>query len=852
VTSRHVVGGAVLGAVAGFASSTGLLDPVPDVLRVLVAFLVVVLLPGVGWLVAIGARTPGGGLISLGWALPMGIAWTGLVLWVLHLTHRTLLASIDVAWWLGLVPWLTALWSRPRVDPAGREADRLRGVWLAVVIVAAAIAAVHVARCGAPFSYYSDTPDHVATIRRMLETGQVFPTDAFFLDAGVHGVDPRKGLWHPQVAWISALSRVDPIEVWSILAACLAPLFVLNAAAFGFLLRGPRTAGFAAWALLLTYGGSLGAPYLREAVFSTKLADQCALAAMVAMLADLAHPTRRSRLAVVAVLAGAVLAHVFATIHFGLVTGSLAVGLWIRDRWRGTELPRLAGSAGLALLVVSPYLLWRAFTAYAPGNVIHTEPQGLLEWGAGWRTVSPGVLWDWMGLAWIVLPASIISWWRHSWRTPVLLLLSTTIAVFTLLFLPPVTTLLQPRLGYLLLRFVWILPLSVALAFALDALLLRLRRDGWRKRTAGVIGLLGLAAVLSAPVTDAFAVLLDPRAVVRAEREVSVLRWREPMRRLDTHLPARTVVLSDPATSYAVPMFTRHHVATLVDQHSSPNDPHALDRILDARDALDPRSPWSRMREVVRRWGVTAIVLNGRFEETPRLDYWAPSQAWFHAARARLDAHPAAFPRSWDLGDFVVYGIEPAALEALQSVGDTLEHHSPAQVAADRQVSGVGEGVDLSSFALSRRIAAPGDSITARFVWVARRPLPAGQYDVFMRFDRALPDGVVLPSLLAKPGRKLLERIHRERYRFRHDHTPTSGTRGLDRWRPGESIADSMRFSVPLDAAPGEWQVQLRIARQPHYPNYWLRDYFLDRDYYSGAVVDSLTVTPARRSREGD
>jgi hypothetical protein len=50
-------------------------------------------------------------------------------------------------------------------------------------------------------------------------------------------------------------------------------------------------------------------------------------------------------------------------------------------------------------------------------------------------------------------------------------------------------------------------------------------------------------------------------------------------------------------------MLTRHWVTALVDQHSSPNDPHALDRILDARDALDPYASWARTAEVVRRWG---------------------------------------------------------------------------------------------------------------------------------------------------------------------------------------------------------------------------------------------------------
>ncbi len=33
------------------------------------------------------------------------------------------------------------------------------------------------------------------------------------------------------------------------------------------------------------------------------------------------------------------------------------------------------------------------------------------------------------------------------------------------------------------------------------------------------------------------------------------------------------------------------------------------------------------------------------------------------------------------------------------------------------------------------------------------------------------------------------------------------------------------------------------MLRQPHYPNYRLEDYFLDRDYYSGLPVGTLHVS---------
>ena len=64
---------------------------------------------------------------------------------------------------------------------------------------------------------------------------------------------------------------------------------------------------------------------------------------------------------------------------------------------------------------------------------------------------------------------------------------------------------------------------------------------------------------------------------------------------------------------------------------------------------------WARTREVIRRYGVDVVVLNDRFAEIPRLDYWAPQHPWYVAARARLDAAPAAFERIYDRAAFVVY-----------------------------------------------------------------------------------------------------------------------------------------------------------------------------------------------------
>jgi len=834
---------AVLTLAAAFLLDSGMLAGWPQGVRLALALAALVLLPGHALLATLGALPPGGAWLASGWALGLGIAWLGLLILLTRIFHLpfTLLAP-----W-GALPsaalWLLAA-RRESQGEAAVEPIELHPLAVVAVIVAAALAAVHCARLGTPVSFYSDSPDHIGTIRRMLSSGDAFPRDAFFLDAGAQGADPRKGLWHPCVALLAGLANVDPLPAWRLLAALLAPLFVLNAAAFAALLGGSTAAAVGAWALLLTYGGSLGTQYLREAVFATKLADQLALATAAAVLYDLRQRTPQTRAAAVGLALGAVSAHVFTAIQFGLCFGALGLGMLVRDRGVRQEARRLIGTAAALAIICLPYLLWRAKGAYAPSNIIHTEPQGLLQLSDSMRIISFGVLWDWMGQLWLLFP---LSWWayaRSANRTPVLYLLTTSVAVALLLFTPWSVAFLSPKLGYLLMRFVWLLPVSAAVAFVVSEGVSAWRAGGWLRRTVVVVASGALAVLLRHPILDAGIVFRFPEMVRRADATVSVERWGDALAWMDRGLPARSVILSDPATSYSVPMMTRHYVSTLVDQHSSPNDSLALTRILDARDALDPYSPYALTKAVVAHYGITTVVLNNRFLEPPRLDYWAPNPLWYRAARARLDRAPAAFRKVFDTGDFVVYQVERAVLDTLSGGGQLRQQVRPYDPTRDPAPRSMGAGLPaLVTAVLTDSVASPGDSLVLHLGWRAAEALPAGSYRVAIRFDQSLPAGLSPPAWLAKPARKLLERRAGVRYRFREDHLPGDGDFGVDLWRPEQVVLDSVEIRVPANVAPGDYEVQVRMLRQPHYPNYRLQDYFFDHDYYTGLPVGTLHVT---------
>jgi len=831
----------------------------PGEARADLAALVLVLAPGAAWLALLGVRPPGGRLLAPGWALGLGVGWNGVLL------ALTALLRVPFTVWATLsMATTTLLWSAVllrsragRRDGAGAAADGgeaatvLGALAACGVLLAVAAAAWVGARFGPTLAIISDSPDHVGTLRRMLEQRTLFPNDAFFLGAGRDGIDPRKFLWHGEAALIAHLAGVDPLVAWRALPALLAPLLVLNAAALGALVGGGAGAAFTAWATLLTYGGSLAATPISASAFAARLADHLALAASVAVLADVTRPSRAARAAAVGLALGAAATHVFAAAQFALVFAALGLGLWARERRVTGELRRLLGTALAVGLAITPFALWQVLRTPPPANPIHTDAQGLMTLWDHARIVSPGVLWDWMGPAWLLVPLLAPLAWREGRGRPAVLFLATTpLAVALTCFTPPVVALLQPKLGYLLMRVVWMTPLYGLIGFAGAHALRVWPESGRRARVAlaarGLVTLLLLAPALA----DAARVVAHAREIAAAERARSAAPWGDALRWMAHALPPGQVVLSDPATSYSIPMMTPHYVVTLLDQHSSPSDAHALERLLDARDALDPFGGWGRLREVVRRYGVTAIALNGRFAEPPLFDYWGPSAAWFRAARARFDRHPDAFARAFDTGDFVVYRVRGASLDTLAEAPWPRPFVTPYVPGRDgisrREPGGLPTFLAL---ALSPRDAAPGDTLAGAITWRALAREPVGSYQVAVRFDRPMPGGFAPPRWIGKPLRKLVERVRHERYRFRADHLPVAGDYGVDLWTPDEVVRDSFRLVVPRDVADGDYRVEVRMLRQAHYANLRLGDYFFDEDAYAGVPAGTLRVTRRRPRR---
>jgi hypothetical protein len=128
-------------------------------------------------------------------------------------------------------------------------------------------------------------------------------------------------------------------------------------------------------------------------------------------------------------------------------------------------------------------------------------------------------------------------------------------------------------------------------------------------------------------------------------------------------------------------------------------------------------------------------------------------------------------------------------------------------------------------------------------------PPPAGSYQGFVRLEISAPRGALHAEAFDKLHRKLEERIQGVRWRVPESHLPVAG--GV---RPGpvaadEVIEDRSRFAIPRDAAPGRWDVHVRMIRTPHHANLGVRDYLRDDDF-NGPVVGRVTIVPSAQSAE--
>lgn len=839
--ARCGTGAAIIAACAAVAAGA----PLPLLVRLAVVVIATTFWPGAMLLrfFFVDREIEAPGRVAASFVLGLGLACA--VAWAAHAF------GFDYAVALWLLPLLglglaCVRPSRPieRPEPRSMLPWTLLTMW--VVVVTALVGSL-----GAPLMTDTDSPDHIGTIRRIAETRVVFPTDAFFVDAGPHGADPRKGLYHAWVAMVVRGGQVDPVEAWRWLPALLVPVFVVAVATFTLAVTRSRMGALVAAVLFpLLFGGGLGGTELRETVYSTRVGEIAALLSAAALVRYVEHGGWRRLLFWVALAWTALAVHVWYALYFALAFGVYALGTVLVRRDSAT-LRRFAlafgGLAGPGL----PYLLFRSAQSYGPQNEIHTEPQGLFFLSDRLFTVDPQALWSWNGFGLVIaLLAAPWLWSRRHTSTGAIYLALVPWAVVGIVLNPFVLPLAHARLGYLTMRLIWIVPVIPILATIITTLGEKAVRGSGGTRAWAMAGLAAFSLWLLPPIGQAVSLVTERPRLVAQEAARGPAPWNDVLAWLRTSYPGPRVLAADPATSYSIPAYSGHYVMAFLDQHSSPNDPRALERILAARDILSPFVDLRTTLELLRAWKVDAVVVNQRFSEPVSTDYWSISPDLYAPMRDKFESHPRWFRPVFTAPGADVYELTPAAKSG--PLPATRPRELPAAMAGATPPAG--RGIRDGNFILhgattDRATYVLGDTLHLTSFWSAAsgRKLRPGSYTVYVRLDGDEPRGFGYAEAWQKPYRKLVERLSGRKWRLRGSHRVLEGVWSPDQWRNSEIVADSMQILLPADLAPGAYEVRVKMLRLPHYPNTRLRDYLSDDDQLNGARVGTVRIAGAGR-----
>ena len=772
----------------------------------------------------------------------------GFIVYLLHVSAGRLhLALWGAAAAAAVVLLLTARRSREKsASSEGEDSPSL--LTRAAAYLSLAVLAVAGFRGGATMQFAGDGPDHVGTIREILSSGAFFPTEAFHIGAGLLGADPRKGLLHPVYAALATISGLDPVDLWALLPVVTAPFLFCGGYLFlrGLRLR-PAWSVAGAWILLLTWNRGLGSGLLSYSPFPNQVGEGMYWAAAGSLLialngGRLAQSTGRASfaraVAVALILFGAVAVHAMYLVFLALFGAlALAAVLVVRRAPRG-EIGFLLITAGLTAIPLVPYLLVRQ-SMYAPANPIHTELQGMLLLGDGRFVADPRRIWSDVGLLGLVAyPLALLALARR-WHADIgpFIVFWGAIAVLLFTFNPWLVPALQRQITYLIFRFFWFLPAAAAALVVASALGAPGATSSRRSRTAVIVLLLlGCAPAMRSALPPAW--LTEPAS--RREALLSPLPWRAEIEAMASRLPARAVVLTDPVTGYVLPALSGLKVTAVLDQHSSPNDSLAIERIVQARDVLSPAVPPEEAARIARAAGAAYVLVNGRFAE-PTLSLYMTMDPRALAERQRQLAGSAAWEEVAREDGFAMF--RPRALPAGTPTTTDSTDIEMAAFAGPVLYRAVGLAL-VRADAQPKRMA-HGDSVAVDLAWtladgpVAPAPRRATiRLDAMDRSDREFVGG--------KLERKILERIHGVRYRYRVNWIPGASAgasaRPPDLWRPGAVEHDRIALRVPANLAPGRYAVSVGVGSFPFMPNHSLADYFMDRDLYSGVPVDTITV----------
>lgn len=781
-------------------------------------------------------------LEALGRSLALGLAMFLCVLFLWVLTATSLGTCIR---FYPMVPAAAALWSlfrRPTRHLEPIEMRRKGSALAAVFGVLLGAVFVLVLRSGLPIDYTKDTLDHVAYVNQISETDRAFPVDAFYVDAGTNGNDIRKGILHHAYGFIGAYLGIDAertLRGMNALMAVLALLAVYSVAVIWFEDR--LVAVLSTVLFLLAVSGGLRGAMIRTSFYPNQIGVAFLLFTIVHCVNYVTTNDRRDLRDASLFAFGAFAAHVFFAVAIVFVGLVLKVWQLMFPRVTARDHTMRVLRLGLAVLgTMTPYGLFRLLFDYSQTSDVHSEVQGVVLITQNLYMADPVRLWNGIGPLGVLTFFTMFYLWDDRRRYPALgYIFAVYLTIPLLLFNPLLFPLLNKVLSYLVYRLPLVCPFFILSAYFLVRFFERLgdHTPALRYRVLAAM----VVAVVLTQIKPVFGNNTFTPWRLERERRSSHLRWKRGLDYLRDHVPAGAVVASDQLSSYSITAFTPHYVVCTLGQHAPPNDLDVELRIRDMRDILSPFVPLERTVELLEEHRATHVVLNDRAATGFPLHYWYMNQNLFPQILAKFERDSDVFELIHDEGGFFVFRI--AKVPVHQSVVDDATplriDHLPSSYERVDKVSGIARlvGLDIDEDVLDR-----GDRVNVGLAWSGDRSYPFDNYIVSIRFDHADPELPFAGRPFPKLVRRTKEKLTGERYRFRADHAILQGFLSPDTWSQKGLVIDESSVPIPLEMAPGEYWIHIKIQAIAHQPSYWLRDVFFDDDSYQGTEVGRITI----------
>jgi hypothetical protein len=388
------------------------------------------------------------------------------------------------------------------------------------------------------------------------------------------------------------------------------------------------------------------------------------------------------------------------------------------------------------------------------------------------------------------------------------------------------------------------------------------KKGGMRASVPGLIRRCVVAACLGLFVFLPLRVsLVQLRGTVRSlveNRRDGPSRYAPLFKALGERIPEHSVIASDPLTSYLVSAYTDHFVTVTLDQHGSPSDTNAVERLREARNLLSPAVALEASRPWLIRERADYVLLDVRFPANATFfDSVEPAAA--AEAYEKFHSCPSLMAETLALGGFHLFRVRREVLEAPPSgtcaaaraaaipcEGESLhaprENEDWTRLVVDTGMD-VGSGVVLVSLTVDNYTLHPGDTLKGHFCWRASQDIPFGlPLEAVIRVDSDFHEGKLYRRWYGKQYRRIVERWNNCFYRLTWQLRLVSGPAYPDMWAAGGAVKQDFSFALSPWLAPGSYEVRVKVRRVPYLPNRSIADYLENDDSLNGVPIGMIYV----------